>query len=198
MHVTRAAEIQTQAFAIWAPDRATEAEPKIHETVLQSGSRGSQATKITPGGHGKPQGRLQERQGPQLTLGCMLKHPSGTTNSAYVAVSISHGFGQRTTRCDRRHAQMVPSHASQQEPQLYGKLQSEPNAPRRLRRKDKATHRWQMWALGQGVASHSIAAKRTTNVSTSDLAAGTTQATMKPMRLQWAIVLQTSEPQTRR
>ena len=47
VHEARAAETQAQAFAIRALDRATEAEPKILETVLQNGSRGSQAAKIT-------------------------------------------------------------------------------------------------------------------------------------------------------
>ena len=97
MHEARAAENQTQAFVIRTPDRATEAGPKMHETVFQSGSSGSQATKITPKGHGKPQRRRQERQGPQLMLGCTLKHPSSTTSPTYVTISISRGFGQRTT-----------------------------------------------------------------------------------------------------
>ena len=79
MHVARAAETQTQVFVIRAPDRATEAEPKTLETVFRNSLSGSQATKITPGGHGKPQRCRQERHGPQVMLGCTLKHPSSTT-----------------------------------------------------------------------------------------------------------------------
>ena len=91
MHTARAAETQTQVFVIRAPDGATEAEPKTLETVFQKGPSGSQATKITPRGDGKPQRSHQERHGPQLMLGCTLKHLSSTTSPTYVTVSTSHG-----------------------------------------------------------------------------------------------------------